>query len=375
MNSRSKGHRRDLHKFVFPFSHLKDFSRRSRFIRLSVKAWVLYLATWGQIVRLQRKRGGSGEGKVCEKRWNRWDQEIMSVVHGKAIIYRHFGEVQPSQFPPSESESISKFFSAKFYKRFCVVEPPSLINHQASFLSIKPLVLRFRDFLPVTSHLRAARYRPKCGEKTFLCCFFRDVHWSEAKQQTPMNQECYVCCYSLCAPLEWFGSIFTIPTRKNISKIRRTMWEKQQHTSTVHDNEILKLFPIQPTGPRPTSRLCVLSNCFSPLSFDANVPNMIHNFPGVGGVYVRGSSRGFGSLSIVNVARLAEHGRDKRDVAPTRRPSARQEIVLIHIRIFILTLVTLFPSELWKKLGDSVNFDLCNRSQLADATRPRVDFN
>lgn len=73
---------------------------------------------------------------------------------------------------------------------------------------------------------------------------------------------------------------------------------------------------------------------------------MIHNFPGVGGVYVRGSSRGFGSLSIVNVARLAEHGRDKRDVAPTRRPSARQEIVLIHIRIFILTLVTLFPSEL-----------------------------
>lgn len=176
--------------------------------------------------KLARKGGTGGTKKLCR------------LCMEKLLIIVTLERSNLRNSPLRSQNQFRNFSRRNSFKSFCVVEPPSLINHQASFLSIKPLVLRFRDFLPVTSHLRAARYRPKCGEKTFLCCFFRDVHWSEAKQQTPMNQECYVCCYSLCA-LHSSGSDLFLQSQPE--KVYQKLGERcEKSNSTQTPSTIMK---------------------------------------------------------------------------------------------------------------------------------------
>lgn len=140
------------------------------------------------------------------------------------------------------------------------------------------------------------------------------------------------------------------------------MWEKQQHTSveSVHDNEKLKLFTIH----RPASRFCILlnRNCFSLSSSQRASPTwytifLVSVFMCSAGVVETFRPDG----SFLSLRRRSQMWHF------THTPPARQEIVLIHIRIFILTLMTLVPFGALKKsnIGESVNFDLCNRSQVA----------
>lgn len=146
------------------------------------------------------------------------------------------------------------------------------------------------------------------------------------------------------------------------------MWEKQQHTNveSVHDNEIfIKAFSNTPDNRVQQAAFVFFSTETVFLYLLRNSrPDMIHDFPLVG-VYVRGSHRyelDGNSWSLRNVAESC------RAWHFTHTTPARQEIVLIHIRIFILTLMTLVPFGALKKrsnIGESVNFDLCNRSQVA----------